>query len=114
MVSFCAFLRLHHFCAMIVSDQIDMIAKVMTMPQAKVPMSRARSSSDSSIVLQAPGGYVSGMVVSCLLGEREVERLLHELLHLAAADFRRIEAHVVERGLHRIGEELMARLEHLD
>src|SRR5688500_9879257 len=95
-VSFCALRRLHAFCAMIVSDQIDMSARVMTMPQAKVPMSLARSSSDSSIVLTAPQRGVRNEREFGLSRQREVEGLLDQLLHLASTDLGGVEAHAAQ------------------
>src|SRR5215208_530108 len=49
-VSDCALRRSHHFLMLIESDQIDMIARVKTMPRANPAICPQRSISESCIV----------------------------------------------------------------
>src|SRR6476659_4062831 len=106
-VSACAERRFHHFDTITVREKIDMMAMRITMPLAKLPIAAQRPASDRSIVFESPDEELA-------LLERERERLLHELLHLATTDLGWIELHAGQGVLHRLGELLVTRLEHFE
>src|SRR5665647_1734912 len=62
-VSPCALRRSHHFLMVTDSDQMDMMARVNTMPRANPPIWFQRSSSESCIVSGSPMGvgYLSSL-----------------------------------------------------
>src|SRR5437763_15161757 len=84
-----------------------MMAMTITMPLAKLPIAAHRPASDRSIVFESPDEELA-------LLERERERLLHELFHLATTTLGRVEAHAGQRVLHSLGELLVTGLEHFE